>query len=294
MAKFNLFKGDRPSNGARNLKDALPDALMLKSEGSKYRGKIGQVLINWGTKDPHPVFNGAGHTILNRPSAVNIAVMKDRYYQHLWDNENTRQYLTPFTTSWDHALQMIQDGGGRMYARTVLNGHSGNGIHLMVSRSDNDLQAVRQLRDSLQYPVWVHGDARFPRALQSCELFTQGITGKRTEYRIHVFRGRVILTQAKLKREGSGENPNYNSLIRNVASGWVYAVNDVPQAGIERSHQAALAVMAGLGLDFGAVDIIYKHDANRAFAIEVNTAPGLDEDGSALAAYAEAIQEEFQ
>jgi D-alanine-D-alanine ligase-like ATP-grasp enzyme len=41
-------------------------------------------------------------------------------------------------------------------------------------------------------------------------------------------------------------------------------------------------------LDFGAVDVIYNRAQDKAYVLEVNTAPGLE--GSTLDNYVEAIQ----
>ena len=42
-----IFKGDRPSNGAINLKEAL-GATMMRSAGSTYTGRRAGAVINWG------------------------------------------------------------------------------------------------------------------------------------------------------------------------------------------------------------------------------------------------------
>jgi hypothetical protein len=133
----------------------------------------------------------------------------------------------------------------------------------------------------------------FEERYGGCELFTQGIAGHRHEWRVHVFRGRPILTQLKLRREGFTDLGGYTSLVRNHHTGWVYGVGyereEHPE--IEQVEAAAVQAIAALGLDFGAVDLIQKKRNRReVFVLEVNTAPGFSEGGSALQAYCDAFQ----
>lgn len=289
--QFNLFKGDRPSNGARNLQEAL-NATMLKSTDSRYSGRRESCVINWGCTNEEAqrlatVAANAGRKFYNHPNAVKNAVDKLVFFNLM--QEHAPANTIPWVDNYPAALALV-DIGSRVYARTVLNSHSGKGIVLMVNAQDAERQVIRTIRDGGLLPVFtIHEDAA-PQAVNSCRLFTQGITGKRTEFRLHVFDGRVILRQVKLRKADYATNPNYNSIVRNLASSWVYGVNDVPELGMAESEAAALAAVNALGLDFGGVDIVYKHDTQQAFVLEVNTAPGLDEDGSALTAYTEAFR----
>ena len=136
--------------------------------------------------------------------------------------------------------------------------------------------------------VVTNGAGDHIRALANCNLFTLGRIGKRTEYRVHVFGGQVIHRSIKLRRnreDGQGErNP---TLVRNVNNGWVYGNTDGVPAQVD---DLAVRAVAALGLDFGAVDILYYDGAQpEALALEVNTAPGLSPDSSALHAYRDAI-----
>lgn len=82
-------------------------------------------------------------------------------------------------------------------------------------------------------------------------------------------------------------------MVRNLNSGWVYSVNFEPQETdpINLIKGVALDAVGAAGLDFGAVDIIVDKKTNTPRVLEVNTAPGLDENGSAVNAYANAILE---
>ena len=285
-----IFKGDRPSNGAINLKDAL-GATMMRSTGSTYTGRRAGAVINWGCTNGEAirlanVARTAGRPFLNHALLVHDVVDKKLFFNKM--REDLPQFTIPFVDNFDDAYELVEQGS-RMYARTILNSHSGKGIVLMVNARDAEREAIQRVVNGGSMPVYRPGD-NLHRSLRDCELFTQGVAGKRTEYRVHVVLGQVILVQQKRRKEDWGNNPNYNSLVRNVESSWIYAVNEIDQLGLEAVKGAATRAVQTFGLDFGAVDVIYKHQTDQAFVLEINTAPGLDQDGSALTAYTEAFQ----
>lgn len=285
-----IFKGDRPSNGAINLKEAL-GATLLRSTRSSYTGRRAGAVINWGcinieTYRLARVAEAAGRPFLNNPHNVSLVVNKGAFFAKM--RADLPQFTIPFVDNFGDAYDLVELGS-RMYARTILNSHSGKGIVLMVNAHDAEREAIQRVVNGGSMPVYRPGD-NIHRSLGDCSLFTQGVAGKRTEYRVHVVSGQVILVQQKRRKEDWGNNPNYNSLVRNVESSWIYAVNDIDRLGLDAVKEAATQAVLTFGLDFGAVDVIYKHQTEQAFVLEINTAPGLDQDGSALTAYTEAFQ----
>lgn len=107
---------------------------------------------------------------------------------------------------------------------------------------------------------------------------------KEDEYRVHIIGSEVLLVQRKA-RDKSVEQPNWR--VRNHANGFIFVRNGVnpPTSVIEQ----AKATIVALGLDFGAVDVIYNRNAKKAYVLEVNTAPGME--GSTIADYAKGFQE---
>ncbi|AWY03064.1 hypothetical protein SCYZ1_16 [Pseudomonas phage SCYZ1] len=289
--KFSIYKGSRASEGARTLQDAL-GATMLKAEGSVYRGRANTCVINWGTTTPEAYrLAGIAPSFLNHPDAVKLASNKLAFFKRM--REVLPEYAIPFCENYDDAVALVT-AGGRVFARTELRGHSGSGIHLMASANEGDIRAIQKIRENNLLPVHIVERDMTPAALANCQLFTQGITGRRTELRIHVVNGEVILSQIKLRKEGHADNPNSNTIVRNVDSGWVYGVNTVEEfAGLHAAKEAAIAAVIRTGLNFGAVDIVYKHDGDKVYVLEINTAPGLAEEGSSLASYAAAFKEMF-
>jgi glutathione synthase/RimK-type ligase-like ATP-grasp enzyme len=108
---------------------------------------------------------------------------------------------------------------------------------------------------------------------------------KTTEYRVHVVNGQVIFCQQK-KRELESQQTKDQKLIRNRDNGWVFCLvhNDPPQ----EVKDVAVATVAALGLDYGAVDIVVGRDDSRAYVLECNTAPGISSP-SLVQAYREAF-----
>lgn len=293
--RYSIYKGDRPSDGARALADAL-GATVLRASGSAFAGGANRTLINWGMRNEeiNRLWRLAQpHLRLNNPSSVARASNKLTALQTMRQGNVS---VVPYWTGESIAdAYNFANNGGRVYARTELTGHSGAGIRLILPRSD-------QQRDERTGNIprwWVDSErqstglGQFRVDFGNCQLFTQGISGHRHEWRAHVFRGQVILLQLKMRREGFQDNDGYTSLVRNQDTGWVYSVNfdRSDLTGIDLVEAQAIAAIEALGLDFGAVDIIQKkRETDQVFVLEVNTAPGLAEGGSSLSSYADAIR----
>lgn len=107
-------------------------------------------------------------------------------------------------------------------------------------------------------------------------LYVQYIP-KLIEYRVHVFRDKVIFCQQK-KRLREAEQTKDEKLIRNHDNGWVFCPVDVATLS-EDTKNVAVVTVRNLGLDFGAVDLLLGKRDSLAYALEVNTAPGLESPG---------------
>lgn len=131
-----------------------------------------------------------------------------------------------------------------LFARTLINSTNGRGIVEFETNSE-------------QYPV--------------APLYTEYIP-KKSEFRVHVFNGKVIDIQQKKKKKGVDEEDR-NTRVRNLQNGYVYTRGDiVPPDGI---GELAIAACAAVGYAYGAVDIIYNEKRNQCFVLEVNSRPGL-------------------
>lgn len=161
----------------------------------------------------------------------------------------------PWTTNIEIAEGWITDEK-LVVCRTIVSGYGGKGIVLAESHDQ----------------------------LVAAPLYTQYVK-KSAEYRVHVFCGKVIHVQEKRKRKGEAVNHK----IRNHENGWVFCTNGVDI--LEEGKTAAVQAIEELGLDFGAVDLIYNKHHQKYYVLEVNTAPGLV--GTTIQKYKEAIYENY-
>lgn len=128
--------------------------------------------------------------------------------------------------------------------RTVLAGHSGAGIVIA-----NDMAGL------VDAPLYVKYEK------------------KKDEYRVHCSRDQIIAVQRKARRLDQPE-ADVNWQIRNHDNGFVFVRGgfDAP----DDVTAAATAALGAVGLDFGAVDVIWNEKQGRAYVLEINTAPGLE------------------
>lgn len=215
----------------------------------KWVAKEGDVVINWGSCRRPKRLADA--TIINEPLSVELASNKISYFEAMeeWD------YMPCFTTDLITARDYMDQKGCDMVERHQVRGSRGRGIRVVQHSKD----------------------------LQRAPLYVEYIK-KREEYRIHVMNGEIISKNKKGIRNGDRGNVNYQ--IRNYHEGWIYLRDrEVPNEVCNVSLQA----IETLGLDFGAVDVLWNQKHERAVPIEVNTAPGLT--ASLLHLYQERFRE---
>lgn len=192
------------------------------------------------------------HESLNMSSAVRVAVDKLRAFILLKERGVS---VPEFTTEKE-----VASGWQKIVARTLLRASGGRGIVITNRTID---------------PTSIIPDA---------PLFVKYIK-KSAEYRIHVVSGQVIASQRKVLKSGT-DTTTVNWDVRNLANGFVYQ-----RLGIEvpdRVKEEAIKAVAALGLDFGAVDIIWNEWRQMPYVLEVNTAPGIE--GSTVTEYKTAFE----
>ena len=212
-----------------------------------YNAKRSDTIINWGSSTP-PHFRWMEQD-LNKPHAIALASNKLNTFRKF--RHERFEHSLDWTWSKTIAEDWIEEGH-IVYCRSTVTGHSGHGIVIANTKSE--------LIDAPLYTIK---------------------TKHKDEYRVHVFKGKVLDVQKKKKRKGN----TISSGIRNASNGWVYCRDDI---SIPDSLQSiAIEAVRLLGLDFGAVDIGHRVIDNKYFVFEVNTAPGLE--GLTLDRYAKAI-----
>lgn len=251
-----IFAYKEGSQSAKELSKAT-GFRRIKHERSKFRGSAEKVVINWGsTKLPNEVLKCR---IVNAPEAVAQASNKLTFFQTM----NEAPWLPKWTADRNVARDWMRRNGTIVVCRTVLNGHSGAGI--VLANTEDEL---------VDAPLYVE------------------YKKKQDEYRVHVCKIpdkeplllKVFDIQRKARR-ADAENPNWQ--IRNHQNGFIYQRNDVecPQV----VPQAAVECLDRTNLDFGAVDVIYNAANNRAYVLEINTAPGLS--GTTVENYSNMLKE---
>lgn len=247
MAKLFIYGYMKGSKSVKGLKDAL-GATVIKREGSKFKGAGTKKVINWGCSTlPDEVLKC---NIINHPSAVTVASNKLKAFNEMDELVNIPEY----TTVRADAEAWI-DQGSVVVCREKLTGHSGEGI-VIASTKDEMVNA----------PLYVK------------------YIKKNHEFRVHVFNGEVMDVQRKARKMDVPDDA-VNWQVRNLAGGFIFAREgfETPEGVVEES----VAAVNALGLDFGAVDVIYNDKSGEAYVIEVNCAPGLT--GTTLDNYAAAL-----
>jgi len=288
---FRIYPYKVGTASVQKLKSEL-DALIIRTENSRYRFSPEHIIINWGnSRRPSWMTEEIDDFILNKPEAVAVAANKLRTLQLLTESGVP---TIPWTTMKSDA-EFWANTANKVYARHVLDGHSGEGIE--VIQANENLEAGRM--QDIANELYSLGKASLAEAVEEqieltnvevpdAPLYTLGVENH-GEYRVHVFDGDVILYQKKSRRvDEDGEiitADGEEADVRNLASNWVYRTGNLNR--LERIEELALNAVASLGLDFGAVDIIMDENLD-VFVLEVNTAPGLGNEDS-LVAYVEAF-----
>jgi D-alanine-D-alanine ligase-like ATP-grasp enzyme len=92
----------------------------------------------------------------------------------------------------------------------------------------------------------------------------------------------IIVAQRKAKKN---DRDDANFMVRNLDNGFVYVLDDDPP---ECVRNEAVKALESTELAFGAVDVIYNEHQNKAYVLEINTAPGLEQ--RTAEAYAKVFQ----
>lgn len=241
-----------PYNQGSASAKALAEALGIKR--LKREGKPIKVdtVINWGCSSDNWPRDIDCEVLLNDPNCVRLATNKLKSFNILKGHAS----IPEFTESLEEAKKWLAEGV-TIVERHKLTGHSGEGVRIVEPGQE----------------------------LQQAPLYVKYIP-KKHEYRIHVFRDKAFFVQRKA-RKNDVPDEDVNWKVRNLKGGFIYANQDVDVA--EEAKQQAIITIKTLGLDFGAVDIIYNERSNKYYVLEVNTACGLT--GTTLDKYVEIFKE---
>lgn len=257
-----IYSHNPHSEGARQLATTL-GVRRLRHDGTRWTPRRGDVVVNWGSSRL-PDFQPA--TVINSQAAIGVCSNKLSFFQVMgaYHNEGERPRVPEWTRDRAVAATWFDREDSKVVCRTILTGHSGNGI--IIAESENEL-----------------ADA---------PLYTRYVK-KQAEYRVHIVRSRqgglgsrIIDVQRKI-RDPEREPTDWR--VRSHANGFIFV-----RSGFELPADAetqTLRAFRASGLDFGAVDVIYNEREGQAYVLEINTAPGLT--GTTVDNYAEAFRREF-
>lgn len=231
---------------------------------SKYQSLSGEDLIyNFGNSHLGYTWMDKMYNkgfVLNHPSAIVNASHKKKFFATVQEGIDLGNLPNTMLPAWTlnklKACDMIDQG--KVYCRTLTRANKGRGIVV----------------------------AHAPEEIVNAPLYVQGIMDAKREYRVHVFKGKVIDLVAKVIPSGEGDNVNND--IRNHDNGWVFARSAVtiPDSIRAKLSASAIELCNYIHLDVGAIDMIRDMDDN-IYVLEANTAPGME--GTTLERYAEAL-----
>ena len=257
---LKIFAFSNVSTSARSLADGL-DVRLLRHTGSTWHPKDkSDLILNWGYYGN--LLDNYNCRILNKPDRVAIASNKLKFFEAIREYNNKRIDTNIVIPNFFISKQALTRTGERkkVFARTELNGHSGAGI------------------------VDIPPDLP-PNQIVSAPLYVEYIP-KMFEYRVHVFCGKVIDIARKIA-DPDREVTNWQ--VRSHSNGFIFARENLNIPKEELLRQMSISVVEAIGLDFGAVDIIYNSMREQYYVLEINTAPGLV--GTTLTNYINAIEE---
>jgi len=248
-----IYSYNAHSESVKNLKEAM-GLRKIRNTNSRFVGSRDKKVINYGSSNlPGEVLKC---NVINYPNWVGTCSNKLSFFQLM--NEGGPR-IPAWTGSLDTVRQWIVEGH-KVMARTVLQGHSGEGIIIL----------------EMNKPM--------PEGLEDCRLFTKYVK-KKDEYRVHIVDGEIIDFARKALRNDVEPSPE-KFLIRNYDNGFIYAREDVVLP--EDVKVQALLAMEKSNLVFGAVDVIYNKSQDQAYVLEINSAPGME--GSTVTNYANALR----
>lgn len=242
MNRVYVYPWDQLSEGATAIAKRL-DTSKIKRKGSRYTAQAGDLLVNWGASDFAQWLREYDPKGKAKPLNRNIetALNKVLFFRQTQGSE----YVPHSCEAHDLVHLALRFP---VLCRIKVKGMDGDGIVIAENRE--------QLVDA---PLYVQ------------------LEEKTAEYRVHVGRNKdhsisILGVQRKFIPNGSEADKR----IRTSANGcyYVWTVKEKPVELPEAAQNAAKKVFDMFpDLDFGGLDVIYDSKRDKAFVIEINTAP---------------------
>lgn len=221
-----------------------------------YVPKPNDVIINWGSGHT-PIWRHALQKkgqVINHWQNVNYAIDKAETFRRF---EDCGVRYPDITASIRKAKTWLEDDE-YVVGRRTLDGKDGDGIVFMKGMTD----------------------------FEECRLYTKYVK-KTTEYRVYVMDGAVIDCLEKRRDTDRLNAGTVDPFIRTEKNGWCFCRGNVTMP--RQVGQQAIKAVEALGLVFGGVDVIFSPAIERAYVLEVNTAPSIF--GPTVRLYAKALKQ---
>jgi glutathione synthase/RimK-type ligase-like ATP-grasp enzyme len=261
--KFQIYAYKDYSKGAKALSKELGFKFQKKTKLLETlledSTSVKPILINWGAGSISPEITTRVSRIINPPKLTNICSDKVEFFDKQAAANNVR--IPVYTKDQTEALDWVNNGITVMGRKA--RGSCGTDIHFF----EDD-----------------------PEGFANSDFWAQ-YKKKKDEFRVHVVGGNVIAVQRKALRDVdpvSGEKIDRSTVdfrIRNHRNGFIFQRNDITVPDDVTTQ--ALTAVKNIGLDFGAVDVIFNEKEGKAYVLEINTAPGLE--GTTVTDYAKAL-----
>lgn len=257
MSKLVVLPYKTESASAKIVSEMLGVKRMLVV-GSKLKDSEETTIVNWGNSTTD--LSGLPSVkVINKQEGIRKASNKRDFFRAIQDhNEVSESPISiPDWTEDSAVAKEWYESGHDVVCRHTLQGHSGEGIEVVKFREEVEAE----------------------HAVPEAPLYTKYVK-KRDEYRVHVVAKEAIFVQRKGRERDDDGSADINYQIRNHANGFIFLTQDLNphKTVISESIKAVNA----LGLDFGAVDVIWNERRKAATVIEVNTACGLQSPSNIL------------
>lgn len=253
MKNFAIIQYRPGSHGARNLEAELRD------RGHSVR-RINRTNVSWeyyynGARRKTLVINwGCQEGVANAHIMSSMSPFNNYIVNQQTTSANKLFFMRNFSNVVPHFWEtkipakswLASNPNNKLVCRHKLYASGGEGIEI------------------ISHANWEH--------VPDAKLYVQYIP-KKQEFRAHFskYTNEIVYQQKKLRTAYEGPR---NFEVRNLASGWVFCRENIVVPGVVQN--IATDLKARMPLSFGAVDIIYNEYLNKAYALEVNTAPGLE------------------
>lgn len=244
----------------KELKEQGYNAMRVRQTGSRFKGRSGDLIINWGSQRDIPSRVIGNATVLNPPSNIRNASLKVNTYKILSEHDVLSNHILEHGYDIEWAKEQVERGA-TVYCRTKINSSKGRGIVIV-----DDVDSI-------------------PHA----PFYTVALSPDNREVRLHVFNGEVIdfaqkkqMNSTRLEDEGITVNP----MIKSYDNGYIFAREGVTVPDFAK--EIAIQAVEAMGLHHSSIDMVLDGDLEFPIILEINTASGMQ--GTTVKSYANAIK----